>query len=144
MWWRTYLDVLVNLSFEINFSTKLTCLILLVSSRLLFMIVPVRESIVCACFCIKFLFFFESVAFTHITACAEQEFSFRIIATSSKYLNTSFVNILRVMLFIFLQNRFWSVKNKPTGKRIDAEIQGTLKQAPVRNRTEEKMSYRLS
>ena len=95
-------------------------------------------------FALNFYFFFESVAFTHITACAEQEFSFRIIATSSKYLNTSFVNILRVMLFIFLQNRFWSVKNKPTGKRIDAEIQGTLKQAPVRNRTEEKMSYRLS
>ena len=95
-------------------------------------------------FVLNFYFFFESVAFTRITACAEQEFSFRIIATSSKYLNTSFVNILRVMLFIFLQNRSWSVKNKPTKKRIDAEIQVTLKQAPARNRREEKMSYRLS
>ena len=54
------------------------------------------------------------------------------------------MNILRVMLFIFLQNRSWSVKNEPTKKRIDAEIQVTLKQAPARNRTEEKMSYRLS
>ena len=35
------------------------------------------------------------------------------------------------------------LRNNPTKKQIDAEIQVTLKNAPAQKRTEEKMFYRL-
>ena len=121
---------MLNISFVISF---------------LFMIVPVRESTVHACFHIKLLFFSESIALTRITTCSEQELFFRIIAISTRYeCETCQYELHFVVCFSsekVLQNL---PKNNRTKKQIDAEIQVTLKRAPARKRTEDKMFCRLS
>ena len=53
-------------------------------------------------------------------------------------MNTSFVNITFCYYFSSEEVLQGLTKNNPTKKQIDAEIQATLKHAPVRKRTEEK------
>ena len=108
---------------------------------LIFMMVPVQESTVGACFHTKLLIFFKSIAFTRFRTCTEEELSFKIIATCLRYMNTSCVNIIFCCLFFFREGLARLVKNKPTKKQIGADI--TLKQAPAGKRTEKKMFYML-
>ena len=105
---------------------------------LLFMIVPVREPTVCACFHIKLFlwkcfseFFSESVAFARITTCTEQELSFRIIVTYSRYVmrkaKFKFCGYY-ILLFIFLQRR--------SHRACQRIIQGKSKSIPNSNDAE--------
>ena len=84
MRWQTCLNVLVNLFFEIYVGTKLTCLMFLVSSLCISWCFQ-YESIFVLVF-IPNLTVLEIVASTRIATCAEQELSFRIIATSPRCL----------------------------------------------------------
>ena len=52
--------------------------------------------------------------------------------------------LFRYLLFLYLESVLQEVtKNKPTEKQIDTEIQVTLKYAPARKLTEDKMAWRL-
>ena len=70
----------------------------------LFIIVPVLELRVHHLYLFPnqaFNFVFESVAFTRITMCTEQEISFRIIATSSRYLlRKMWIEVLWILHFV--------------------------------------------
>ena len=101
------------------------------------MMVPVREFTVHVCFYIKLLVFFES-------ALLRVFYFFTIIASSPRYLNTSFVTITFCCLFFFTEGLARPVNNKPPKKQINAEIQVTLKKEPARKRAEVKMFYTLS
>ena len=59
-------------------------------------------------------------------------------------MNISFVNITFCFYFSSEEVLQGLEKNNPNKKQIDAEIQGTLKHAPVQKLTEEKMFYSLS
>ena len=49
--------------------------------------------------------------------------------------------LFRYLLFLYLESVLQGVtKNKPTEKQIDTEIQVTLKHAPARKLTEDKMA----
>ena len=105
----------------------------------------------CSCLLLyqTFNFFFpESAAFTRIATCAKQERSFRIVAASSRYvMRKVWIRVLWILHFVVYLSSEEVLqglsKNNPTKKQIDAEIQVTLKNAPPRKRTEEKMFYRL-
>ena len=96
----------------------------------------------CACFYINFYLIYLFICF--FTTCTQQELSFRIIAAIPRYLSTSCVNIIFCRLFFLRKSLARPVKNKPTKKQLDAEVQVTLKQVPARKRTGEKMFYTLS
>lgn len=88
--------------------------------------------------------FFESVAFTRIATCLEQEIYFRIIATSPRYLlRKVWISVLWILHFVvlyFFQKRFEGMsRNNPTKKQIGAEIQAKLNHAPAQKPAEEKM-----
>ena len=140
MWWRIYLDVFNwhawyflwhFFAFHDSFSTR-----------------NGSPSFVRACFYIKLLhIFLKILVFRCISTSTEQEL-FRLITASSSIYSEKckyeFSNITFCFWF-FLSTRvlqgMW--KNQKTNqfnqKKVNAEIQVTLKHAPVRKLTEEKM-----
>ena len=114
----------------------------------LFMIVPVPESTVHASFHIKLSIFFfpASVAFTRIRKCREQQLSFKIIVTFSRYvMRKVWIRVLWIFHFVvyFSSEEILEdlPKNNPTKKQIDDKIQKTLKNVPAGKLTEEKMCF---
>ena len=91
---------------------------------LLFKIVPVLESIVCACF--------------HIRLLISPQICF------AKSGHTNFVNITFYCLFSSEEVLRGLSKKNVTKEQIEAKIQVTLKYASVRKHTEETMIHRLS
>lgn len=136
---------LVTLRFETllvqNCMFHISCII-----TFLFIIVPVLELRVHHLYLFSnqaFNFVFENVAFTRITMCTEQEISFRIIATSSRYLlRKMWIEVLWILHFVVYFSSEAMLKGlskySPTEKQIDAEIQMAMKYAPVWRRTVEK------
>ena len=104
IWWKAFLNVnLVTLRFETLFGTKLHVSYFLYR-HFTFIIVPVLELRVHHLHLFSnqtFNFVFESVAFTRIAMCTEQQISFRIIATSSRYLlRKMWIEVLWVLHFV--------------------------------------------
>ena len=147
-WWQTYLDVLVNLYFEIYFVKNLICLIFLVSSFYFSWYFQCESPLFAIDVISNFNFFSEYVASMRITTCTERELSFRIISISSRcVMRKMWIRVLWIIHFIVyfsLEEVLQGLsRNNPTKKLIDAEIQVTLKNAPTQKRTDEKMFYRL-
>ena len=112
---------------------------------LLFIIVPTIESRAHSLYLFSyqnFDFVFESVAFLRITICTEQELSYRIVASSPRYLLWNMwmqlLWISHFVLYFFSEEALQGLwKNNPTEKQIHTKIQVTMKCAPARRRTEE-------